>query len=87
MSRCDLVFWQARLDKVIAMIDVYEDAILALGVGGVVSYSLDTGQSKQNVTKFDLVKLNETLQSLYNMYATLNVRLTGCGTSIVRPGF
>lgn len=87
MTCNDSAFWQARLDKTVALITVYEDAIDAIGVGGASSYTIDTGQSKQTVTKFDLVKLNDVLASLMNRYAVLNNRLNGCGVTIARPGF
>lgn len=87
MSCDDAAFWQARLDKTVVLIGIYEDAIDAIGIGGAVSYTLDTGQSKQTVTKFDLVKLNETLDSLNNRYATIQARLNGCGVTINGPAF
>jgi len=87
MTCDDSAFWQARLTRTDELITIYEDAIDALGVGGIVSYTLDTGQSKQTVTKMDIVKLNDMLASLYNRHATLMSRLNGCGVTIHRPAF
>jgi len=73
-------FLQGRIDVTKAQIVAYEDALTALAAG-VQSYTLDTGQSKQTVTKFDLGKLNEIVESLYNRCATLEARLNGSGTT------
>lgn len=79
-------FIQDRIDATKAQIVVYENAILALGTGGIQSYKMDTGQSVQTVTKLDLIQLNKTIDSLYNRCATLEARLNG-GAVIVRPAW
>jgi len=78
-------FLQGRIETTKLTIVAYEDALFALG-NGVQSYTLDTGQTRQTVTKLDLSALNKTLDSLYNRCATLEARLTG-GAVIVRPGW
>ncbi len=80
-------FIQSRIDSTEALIVVYEDAILALGTGGVQEYRLDTGQTVTNVTKFDILDMQKVLDSLMNRLETLNARLYGTGTIIVRPAF
>lgn len=81
----DSEFIQARIDATKLAIVAYEDAVLALGVaGGVQSYTLDTGQSRQTVTRADLDKLNDIINSLYNRCATLGARLNG-GSILARP--
>lgn len=80
-------FLQERITKTEALIVAYEDALLALGTGGVQSYRLDTGQSNQLVTKMDVKDLQTTLDSLYNTLATLEARCTGNGVVIGRPSF
>ena len=86
MTCNDTAFWQARIDKAKATIVLYEDALDALLVQGVLSYSLDTGQSKQTVTKQDIKKLEEAVDSLMNRIATLQARVSGCGNTIAVPG-
>ena len=78
-------FWQARLTAVEAQIVAVEGAIDVLTAGTVQSYELDTGQSRQRVTKFDLPKLNGMLDSLLNRYATLQARCSGTGVGHARP--
>lgn len=80
-------FMQDRITKTKALIIAYEDALLALGTGGVQEYRLDTGQSDQKVTKMDVKDLQNTVDSLYNTLATLEARCTGNGVLIGRPAF
>lgn len=82
----DLTFIQGRIDATKLQIVAYEDAALALA-GGVQSYTLDTGQSRQTVTKLDLSAIQNTIDSLYNRCATLEARLNGSGTVTVRPAW
>ena len=44
----DSVFLMARLEKTRALIIAYEDAVTALVIGGIQSYTLNTSQSNQN---------------------------------------
>lgn len=83
----DTAFLQDRITATKAQIIAYEDAALALGTGGVQSYTLDTGQNRQVVTKLDLEWMQKTIDSLYNRCATLQTRLTGSGTSRVVPAW
>ena len=83
----DREFIQARITATQAIIAAYEDAILALGLqGGVQTYTLDTGQSRQTVTRADIPSMNRMLDSMYNRCATLQARLTGA-TLQARPGW
>lgn len=71
-------FLAERIVATKALIVAYEGAVLALSAaGGVQSYTLDTGQSKQIVTRTDLSQLNAMLDSLYNRLATMEARLNG----------
>ena len=81
----DRSFIQGRIDATKLQIVAYEDAALALA-GGVQSYTLDTGQSRQQVTKLDLDAIQKTIESLYNRCATLAARLNG-GTLTVIPAW
>ena len=82
----DRTFIQGRIDATKLQIVAYEDAALALA-GGVQSYTLDTGQSRQQVTKLDLADIQKTIESLYNRCATLEARLNGSGTLTVVPSW
>ena len=70
-----------------AAIVAYEDALSALTASGFTqSYTLDTNQSRQTVTRADIPRLNADLDKLYNRLATLEARLNG-GSYIARPAF
>ena len=83
----DRAFLQEMIDAIQEQIRAYNAAILALTTGQVQSYSLDTGQTKQTVTKNNLAALTATRQSLMNELCTLQARLDGSGSITVRPGF
>jgi len=78
-------FLQERITATKAQIVAYEDATTALASGAVQSYTLDTGQTRQTVTKLDLVGLQKTLDALYNRLCVFEARLTGNGVIIGRP--
>lgn len=83
---CDDREWiLARIAATEAAIIATETAISALA-SGVQSYSLDTGQTRQSVTKANLSELKLSLASLENRRATLRAQL-GCGSVNVVPGF
>lgn len=72
----DRAFIQARIDATKAAIVAYEDAQLALAAGAQ-SYTIDTGQTQQTVTKINSATLQKTIDGLYNRCAALEARLTG----------
>ena len=78
----DRDFLRARLTATRALIVRYEAAIDALVVGGVQSYTLNTSQSVQTVTKFDITNLHDLIDRLYNRCATLEARL-GMNGSVI----
>lgn len=83
----DRAFTKERITATKALIVAYEDAVTALGTqGGVVSYTLDTGQSRQTVTRADISSLNRMLDGLYNRLATLEARLNGASIT-ARPAW
>jgi hypothetical protein len=75
---------QSRIDKTKTAIEAIEDAILALSTGNLQSYTIDTGQTRQAVTKKDISRLNVELDKLYLRLDWLDTRLNGSGTSLVR---
>lgn len=83
----DNEFLQQRIDATKLAIVAYEDAILQLSTGAVLTYSLDTGQTKQSVTKVDLIRLQNQLDSLLNRLTVLTNRLRGTGTIQMRPNW
>lgn len=83
---CDDTTWiQDRITETRALIVAYEAAILAISTGSQ-SYSLDTGQTRQVVTKAQLGSLQLTLSRLEARLSTYEQRL-GCGRLYVRPSW
>lgn len=84
-SAIDNAWLDERIAATKALILVYEAAATALA-SGAQSHELDTGQTRQRVTKADLEQIRLTLNSLENRLATLDARRNGGGTHVV-PGF
>lgn len=82
----DTTFLKEKIDATKLQITAYEEAFLVLSEGAQ-SYTLDTGQTRQTVTKLDLSSLNNTIDSLYNRCAMLEARLYGSGSVTVRPNW
>jgi hypothetical protein len=79
----DTEWLEARIAKTKVLIEAYEDAILSLSSGAVLQYSLDTGQTRQTVTKQQIGSLRLVLDELENRLSTLEARLCGASTRIV----
>lgn len=85
MPCIDPAFLQARIDKTKTLIVLYEDTIDALVTGQNQSYTIDTGQTRQTVTKADITSLNNQIDVLYNRLTTLCARIDGSGTLTAVP--
>ena len=81
----DSSFIQDRIAATKLQIIAFEEIMLDFANGNIQSYTLDTGQTRQTVTKFNLSTLRNTIDSLYNRCATLEARLNGGGSVTVRP--
>jgi len=64
-------FWETRKQRTATLIELYENAIEFLSSNPTKSYNLDTGQSTQEVTRFDLPNLEQSLSRVENKYAVL----------------
>ena len=84
----DREFLQARIDATKDLIERWENALVILAANnGIQSYTIDTGQSRQVVTRSDIGTINRIIDSLMNRLATLEARLNGSGVVNVRPGW
>jgi hypothetical protein len=81
----DEAWTRSRIVATKALIVAYEAAILALSTGAQ-SYQLDTGQTRQLVTKAHLGSLELTLKRLESRLSTLQQKL-GKARFYVRPGW
>ena len=78
---------QTRIAATEALIESYEAAVLSLSTNDLQSYTLDTGQSSQTVTRKDLSRLNSDIDKLYSRLSMLHQRLNGNSSRVMRPGF
>lgn len=85
MAVIDRAWLEARVTATKAAIIATEEAILQLS-SGAQSYTLDTGQTRQVVTKADIASLRLQLNELENRLSMLEVRLCGVGRTVI-PGF
>lgn len=83
---CDLEWERAKLAKTKALIDALDDAILQLNTTAILEYHLDTGQSKQRVTRQDVSRLADMRAVLFAQYDALCARLSNGGALQVIPG-
>jgi hypothetical protein len=80
-------FWIERIEALKAAIVAHEAAIAALTTGGMQSYELESGQTRQKVTMSNLGSLRTNLNQLMNDLSVLEARV--CGTAALRvvPGW
>ena len=76
MPDCD--YWLEQIETVKEQITAYNDALIAVsGANGVRSYRLDSGQTEQWVTRYDIDMLNDVIDSLYNRLVVMEARVYG----------
>jgi hypothetical protein len=82
-SANDFICQQAEQLK--QQILAYQAAALDLAENRMQSFMIDTGQTKETVTKANIKLLQDTIDQLYNRYAVLCGRCSGQNTIIARP--
>lgn len=84
----DPAFEAAQLERVKAQITAYNDALDALALlNGVQSYSMDTGQTKQAVTRADIPMLTRAVERLEKRYSVWCMRVNGGSAPTAVPGW
>lgn len=81
----DTAWLKQRIEVTKTQIVEYETAATDLASGVIQSYTLDTGQTNQTVTKASINTLQRVIDSLYNRLATLEARVYGTGQISVAP--
>lgn len=83
----DRAWDEQALTSVEQTILAYRAAVLALSTGSA-SYSLDTGQTRQSVTKANLTEMRRVLSAMESERKLILQRLgRGGGSTIARPEF
>lgn len=78
-------FLCAQLTQLEELITEYQNAALDLATNRIQSFSFDTGQTKETVSKTDVKRLQDVIDQLYNRYVVLCNRCTGHNVVIQRP--
>lgn len=76
---------QARIDYYTTLITAYEESLTALSSQGLKSYTLNTGQTTETVTKQDVWRIQQLLESALASLDYWDMRLNGGATIYVRP--
>lgn len=82
---CDTTWIEQRIAAKKSLVLKYEAALDALSTGAQ-SYSLDTGQTRQVVTKANLSEIRNLVSKLESDISSLQARL-GCGRAQGRPAW
>lgn len=80
-------FDKKQIERLKTLIELYQDAEIALLTDGVSSYTLDTGQTRQTVTTNDLGSIRATINSLLSQLDVYECRVFGTGTRTTRPAW
>jgi hypothetical protein len=83
---CDReTFLTARLTKVQELITLYEQVLVDLAVTPNKSYTVNTGQTVETVTKRDVNRIQELLEVLYSQYDYFCDQLGTGGSVYIYP--
>lgn len=78
-------FLATQIAALETLIAAYNAAELALITNGMQTYTLDTGQDRQTVTKLDIKWIGERKEAALNQWAVLNARCGGTGVTTGVP--
>ena len=79
--------WADQLTVLRALVVAYNAALLAFATSNIQSYQLDSGQTRQLVTRAQLATLRDTRNDLLNDLSVLEGRVNCSNTLIMVPGF
>jgi hypothetical protein len=80
-------FLLTQIEPLKARIAAYILASSELASGAIQSYELESGQTRQKVTKANIDLLEQAISAAMNQLTTLEARLCGSGTIRVIPSF
>jgi len=63
----------------------YQNAATALAINQIQSFTYDTGQTRETISKMEVDKLHAVIDVLYNRYIMLCSRCNGSNVIIARP--
>lgn len=84
-------YWEVQLRNKKVLLQKVQEGILHLssasGANNIVSYTIDTGQDKQTVTRADLSSLKSLEFNLQKEIAALEMQLHNNAPRIIQPGY
>ena len=85
-------YWEVQLRNKKVYAQKVEQAVAALTASlkdgnGIQSYTIDTGQDKQTVTRADLSSLRSVIYNLQKEIAAMEMQLYGNAPRIIQPGY
>ena len=83
----DADFIQTQIDTIKAQITSYNEVLTAIALNPNKSYSLNTGQTTESVTKQDVAKIHELIRGLVSDLQYWYDLLNNTGSIIAGPGY
>ena len=80
-------FCTSQIETIMAQIVLYQSVLSQLAANPNRSYSFDTGQTKETVTKWDAPRIRDLINDLMGDLQTWDDCLNGASSVIARPGF
>ena len=80
-------WWAARLEKAKTRVEELENAITGLIDGSIMSYQLDSGQTRTLVTKHQVSQVVLALERAMNDVSILDARVNGTAAARIQPDF
>lgn len=80
-------FLREQVEVIKAKIVAYNGAVASLSAGAIQSYEIESGQTRQKVTRANIADLERVIASLMNQLTTLEARLCGSGVTHYVPSW
>jgi hypothetical protein len=80
-------WWAERLEKAKIRVEDLEAAVSGLSDGSIMSYQLDSGQTRTLVTKQQISQIVLALERALNDVSVLDARVNGSAAARIQPDF
>ena len=80
-------WWAERLEKAKTRVEELETALSGLIDGSIMSYQLDSGQTRTLVTKHQVSQIVLALERAMNDVSVLDARVNGTAASRIQPDY
>ena len=80
-------WWAERLEKAKTRVEELETALTGLVDGSIMSYQLDSGQTRTLVTKHQVSQIVLALERAMNDVSVLDARVNGSAAARIQPDY